>query len=292
MRGWGAVLTAALLSLPAALRAEVSGFDGNGSLGAAAPTQAVPDVGGGVPAVGGGPLPPQAMPATGHNTGFHPSQYNIWSTNCHTEANFFTAVAHAQGIPAGTLACQGNPESSPQFHTANWAVSQDGQACIYNWGRPCCWSAGGASPDISSGQGQACAQWACGDQYDPAHTRLLAAGQLVESPGPLACTVGAAGGPPTLLPGMALTAIAQRVRSGDETVQVPAYPSLPNGAVLTFTPDRLASCMQCCGDRASMWSGNKAASVTPTLAQGRERQFRTQCQTACRNSFSAPSGQN
>lgn len=76
-------------------------------------------------------------PAAGHNLpAHHGSQYDIWKLNCHTQANVFAAQAAMSGLPAGVLACRGNPESSPQFHTANWAVQPGGQTCIMNWGWP------------------------------------------------------------------------------------------------------------------------------------------------------------
>lgn len=227
----------------------------------------------------------KSMPVSGHNAPSHPSSYNIWSKNCHTEANFFTAVASARGIAAGILVCQGNPETSPEFHTANWAV--DGkQTCIYNWGLPCCWDASASSPDIGSGMGQVCAQQACGEQYNWSQTRAMPAGKLVESPGPQACAVSASGAPLTLLPAMAVSALTERQRTRAETVLVPPYPSLPKGAVMVFTADRLAPCLKCCEDRASLWSGLPAASVTPNLAVGREDLFRRQCLSTCRYSFS------
>lgn len=226
-----------------------------------------------------------AIPVAGHNAPSHPSQYNIWSANCHTEANFFTAIASARGINAGILVCQGNPETSPQFHTANWAV-EGKQTCIYNWGMPCCWDASATTPDITSGSGQLCAQQACGAQYNWSQTRAMPAGKLVESPGPQACAVSASGAPPTLLPAMAISALSERLRTRDETIIVPPYPSLPKGAVMVFTEDRLPACLKCCESRASLWSGLPGASVTPNLAIGREDLFRRQCLSTCRHSFS------
>lgn len=241
----------------------------------------------GLPAIQGVVVTPE-LPDGGHNTPHHQSQYNIWSLNCHTQANNFVARAGASGVPAGILACDGNPEQSAQYHTANWAVMKEGLTCVYNWGSSCCWTAVASPPDIASGKGNHCARWACGDQYKADMTRAMEAGKLVESPGPHVCAVEAAGGPATLLPGMAVTALTERVRTNAETVNVPAYPHHPEGAVLTFTPERLDACLTCCKDRADLWSGNAAASVTSSLATGREDTFRRQCSSACRYAFSTP----
>lgn len=211
--------------------------------------------------------------------------YNIWSTNCHLEANFFAANAAAQGIPAGILACQGNPESSPAFHTANWAVTQEGQTCLYNWGERCCWASADSPPDIRSGPGEACARWACGGQYDPSQTRALPAGQLVESPGPNVCAVAAAGAPVTILPGAALDALTDRLRTGAPVVRARPHPGLPEGAVLRFDPERLDPCLACCGDRAELWEGAAVTSPSPAIHAARQTKFRAQCETACRSVF-------
>jgi len=241
----------------------------------------------GLPAIQGVVVTPE-LPDGGHNTPHHGSQYNIWSLNCHTQANNFVARAGASGVVAGILACEGNPESSPQYHTANWAVMKEGLSCVYNWGSSCCWKGTDSPPDISADKGNHCARWACGDRYQADKTRAMEAGKLVESPGPHVCAVEAAGGPATLLPGMAVTALTERLKTRAETVQVPAYPHHPEGATLTFTPERLGACMDCCKDRADLWSGNAAASVTPNLAAGREDTFRRQCASACRHAFTPP----
>lgn len=275
-----------MAALAGAGAAQEASFDSkNGSGPGALIQKARASANDGIPEIVGAPLPPAGIPENGHNIEFAPALYNIWSVNCHTEANFFTALASARGIPAGILACQGDPESSPGFHTASWAVAEKGETCIYNYGERCCWDASASSPDIASVRGRQCAQWACGDQYHPDQTRALPAGRLVESPGPHVCAVGAAGGPLTLLPGMAIIALSERLRTGAETIRVPPYPSHPEGAVLTFTSDRLEACLECCGARADLWSGLPEASSTPKLAKARERDFRRLCQRTCRNSF-------
>ncbi|MEK7859423.1 MAG: hypothetical protein AAB320_09810 [Elusimicrobiota bacterium] len=283
-----AVLVLCLMAFPGVGQSQENSFEQlNGLDAGGLLRKARTSAGEQAPAVNGAAVPPAGLPATGHNTTFHPSAYNIWSLNCHTEANFFTAVASARGIPAGILVCQGNPETSPQFHTANWAIESSGRTCIYNWGEACCWEASASPPDINTGPGQKCAQAACAAQYDPNQTRAMPSGKLVESPGPQVCAVGAAGGPLTLLPGMAISAVSERLRTGAESVRVPPYPSLPEGAVMTFTPDRLSACLDCCSQRANLWSGLPAASVTPNLANGREAQFRMQCLSVCRNAFTS-----
>lgn len=279
-----AVLLAASLALPAAAadRFDGGGSGGGGLLGSVRRSE-VPEI------VGREVTPSGEAPAGGHNVpSHHASQYDIWKLNCHTQANSFAAQAAMRGLPAGVLACQGNPESSPQFHTANWAVQPGGQTCIMNWGQTCCWEGASSPPDLSDGRARQCAQWACGDQYKEDQTRAMEPGKLVESPGPHSCAVEAAGGPPTLLPGMAVTAMTERRRTGAETVQVPAYPHHPDGATLTFTEDRLEPCLRCCEQRASLWSGVEGASVTPNLAAGREDTFRRQCLSTCRGAFLPP----
>lgn len=213
------------------------------------------------------------------------SQYNIWSRNCHTEANFFTANATVQGIPAGILACQGDPERSPEFHTASWVVLRSGRTCIYNYGQPCCWRAAASPPDISRAEGQRCAQQACGDQYREDETRAMPAGRLVESPGPFVCAVAAAGGPMTLLPGPAVDALSERLRTGARTVRPRPHPGLPEGTVLEFPPERLDACLDCCRQRAQGWSGLPDTSPSARMHAGRGEQFRMECERTCRGSF-------
>lgn len=212
-------------------------------------------------------------------------RYNIWSRNCHTEANFFTANATAQGRRAGILACQGDPHNTPEYHTANWIALGGGQMCIYNWGEPCCWRQEGADPSIASGQGLACARAACAEQYHPQETRALPAGELVESPGHLVCTVAAAGGPMQLLPGAAGDAITERLKTGASTVRTRPHPGLPEGAVLTFRPESFAPCESCCLNRAALWADAFDVSPSTTMHAGRQDDFRRRCLSACRASF-------
>lgn len=287
LRGLAAVV---LLSVPTQA---ADPFDGSPETAPSSILQKVSESGGSVPEVGAsGIVTFNTPPSAGHGAAsetFDSAIYDIWVRNCHTQANLFAAHAYARGLAAGVLACQGDPESSPAYHTAAWALEAPDRTCIYNYGMRCCWPAGSSTPDIASGQGQACAKWACGGQYDPAQTRALPPGQLIESPSPHACAIEAAGGPPNLLSGMALTALTERFRTRARTVRVPSYPTHPEGAELLFTPERLEPCLKCCGSRADMWSGEPSASATPALAKGREDAFRRQCVTACRNSFgSAP----
>lgn len=241
---------------------------------------------GGVPAIQGVVVTPD-VPEAGHNASHHPAGYNIWAVNCHTQANSFVAQAAARGVAAGILACDGAAEQSPQHHTANWSLIGDGMTCVYNWGSSCCWQGESSPPDTSSGLANQCARWACGDQYKADKTQAMEAGKLIEAPGPQACAIEAAGGPANMLPGTAVTALTERRRTKSDTLQVPASAQLPEGASLTFTPDRLEPCLGCCAERARLWSGNAAASVTPNLAAGREDTFRRQCASACRYSFGA-----
>lgn len=272
------VLAVALAALPAPSLA--GDFDSPGSvLGRlrSTPSEA--------PDIQGVPLSPSDMPAAGHGAQFPPSAYNIWALNCHSEANMFAAHAEARGLEGGILACKGDPEKSPAFHTANWINTGGGRTCIVNYGQQCCFSGGGSPPEIGSGMAKQCAQWACGSQYDPAETRALERGKLVESPGAHACAVEVAGGPVTLMRGPAIQALVERSKTGSDTVRVPPSTGHPDEIVLTFSPDRLDPCLKCCDTRAGMWSGAEGASVTKNLASGREDQFRRQCLSACRTAF-------
>lgn len=243
----------------------------------------------GVPAIQG-TVVTRAMPPAGHNSEHQPSGYNIWAVNCHTQANSFVAQATGRGMAAGILACDGEAQRSPEHHTANWAIVAKEVTCVYNWGSSCCWPSDASPPDLSSGHGNQCARWACGNQYKEENTVAMAAGKLVESPGPQACAIEAAGGPANMLPGTAVTALTERRRTRSETVQVPSSAQLPDGASLTFTPDRLGPCLSCCAQRAQLWSGVEGASVTQNLANGREDTFRRQCASTCRHSFDAEAG--
>ncbi|TBR17970.1 hypothetical protein EPO15_15780 [bacterium] len=279
------LLTAVILLGAAAARAQGGGGGGYGgsdddSLLGRVRASAVA----GVPAIQG-VVVTRDVPEAGHNSAHHPSGYNIWAVNCHTQANSFVAQAAGLGLSAGILACDGAAEASPQHHTANWAIIGDGMTCVYNWGSSCCWQGESSPPDTSSGLANKCARWACGDQYNAEKTQAMESGKLIEAPGPQACAIEAAGGPANMLPGAAVTALTERRRTKSDTVSVPASPQLPDGATLTFTPDRLEACHRCCAQRAELWSGNAAASVTKNLADGREDKFRRQCASACRYSF-------
>lgn len=242
--------------------------------------------GGGVPKIEGAPVKmSDPVPNAGHKSSFHPSEYNIWSVNCHTESNLFAAMAFARGVPGGILACKGTPQTSPGYHTAAWAQTPEGQTCIYNYGRPCCWDGTALPPNIESGRGLQCAQQACGNQYVKGVTRVMPPGELVESPGSHVCATEAAGAPLTILPGAAIDALSERVRTGAETIQARATPTHPDGATLTFTPDRLKACLKCCGGRAGMWSGAVKSSPNPAMHQARQQDFQRSCQTACRAVF-------
>lgn len=245
---------------------------------------------GAVPDVEGGPLTPSAGVLGGHDTGLAAAGYDIWANNCHTQANLFTAHAQGAGADGGALVCRGNPEDSPMYHTANWSTA-GGQTCILNYGERCCFDPTGSPPDLSAGRARQCAQWACGAQYKPDETRALPPGMLVEMPGPHVCAFEAAGGPVNTMRGTAVDALVDHARTGARTVRVPPSASHPGGFDLTFTSDRLEPCLKCCGERAGLWSGNSAASVTRNLAQGREANFRRQCASACRASFGAGQGE-
>jgi len=167
--------------------------------------------------------PPWAGPYQGHADP-RPRPYDIWIDNCHTAANAFCLADPALTNQRGILACGGNPQNSPAHHTANWEVTPDGWTCIYNWGQSCCWVADAIPPDISFGDGQACAQWACGDQYGNG-TQVLQPGQLVEIPGYAACVRETAG--------LSLNALS--VMGAD------------------FSSSNRNSCLDCCDRRADMW---------------------------------------
>lgn len=189
-----------------------------------------------------------------------PDRYDIYSTNCHTAANR-TVCAARDRSKVGVLACKGDPTVSLGNHTANWMLLPDGHACIYNWGQACCWEDAGSPPDISAGRGQQCAQWACGDQYcglSVEHkTRCLPAGEKVEMPGPLACTVIAAGGKPNE------TSIAE-----------------PN-----FSLGRRPSCLSCCDQRAAHWD-NVAWTADRQAEREKDKQdFIAKCRTHCNGFF-------
>ena len=236
----------------------------------------------------GAPGPePVNVPTVGHNAPNQPALYDIWALNCHSQANLFVAMATNAGVEAGVLACQGDPMESPAYHTAGWALAGRGRTCIYNWGRQCCWDAAVSPPNVVNGPGNACAREACGAQYHAAQTRALPEGILVESPGPQSCAIFAAGGPLNMQKGRAIAALVERGSTGAGTVRVPVHPDLPEGALLTFSQDRLNPCYACCDQRADMWSGNQAASVTLRMAKAREQKFRTQCTTMCRRVFSS-----
>ena len=116
------------------------------------------------------------------------STYNIWQNNCHTATN--TVIANHPGS-AGAVACGGNPERDPGHHTFVYVRQPDGTTKYHNWGAACgpCLGAPpasyapAASPDACHLE---CAQRFCDDQFS-GETRSLAAGRLVEIPGPSVC---------------------------------------------------------------------------------------------------------
>jgi len=232
---------------------------------------------------------PDIVPPYGHSNPYHPSSYNIWTNNCHTQTNLFLMMAQSNGIPAGSISCGGSPETNPGHHTAGWAVNGKDETCIYNYGSSCCWPGTQRPPNVSSGKGLACAKWACGKQYDPKGTRAAAEGKLVESPGSHSCAIKAAGGPLSLPRGVAIEAMVQHIKSGSNKIKTRSIPAYPKGVALDFSPDRVEACLRCCKARGDMWSGNKSASVTANLAGGREKKFRMKCIAACRNSFTKKS---
>lgn len=297
---------ALLLAAACAVRATAASNDGFDSFNAdglieQARRRTSAPAGDGLAVPNGVPVPVPVLglevPKSGHSSAYvGPTQYNIWSRNCHSEANFFTANAALMGLTAGILACQGDPVNSPQYHTANWVITQSGETCIYNWGTPCCWIANASPPEIATGPGLACAKSACGPQYvgDPNRedrTRAMPAGKLVESPTSSICAISAAGGPLTLFPGPAIEALSEHLKTGAPTVRSRSHPGMPNGAVLTFSADRLDPCLECCAQRTALWSSLYDTSPSAQFHTGRRLNFLRQCNSACRHSFQvAPDG--
>ncbi len=184
-----------------------------------------------------------------------PDPYDIYSKNCHTAANR-TVCAARDKSKVGILACGGDPKTSPEHHTANWLLLDNGEACIYNWGRACCWKDQGSPPNIVSGPGLACAQQACSTQYCD-DTRCLPAGEKVEIPGPLVCTITAAGGKPNAI-----------------------YIENPN-----YSPANRPACLACCDKREKYWD---AIGWTGALEEKRvkdKQMFASKCRKYCNGFF-------
>lgn len=187
-----------------------------------------------------------------------PDPYDIYSTNCHTAANR-TVCAARDKSKVGVLACGGDPTTSPAHHTANWMLLPSGHACIYNWGRACCWEDAGSPPNIAAGPGMACAIKACDDQYCD-KTRCLPAGEKVEMPGPLVCTVIAAGGKPN----------ATAIENPD------------------FGAGRRPACLGCCQERASYWDGLGWTGAKKEKMDKDKQDFAVKCKAHCDGFFRQP----
>lgn len=233
------------------------------------------------------PVPGVDVSRAGHSAGpgtLGPG-YDVWRLNCHSAANQFTAQATAMGLPAGIVACQGDPETSPSFHTPSWVVPDGRQTCLFNWGTSCCWEGAQNPPNLGSGTGAACARWACGVQYGRDQTRPLPAGRLVESPGPAVCVVRAAGGPPSVLPGARADALSERLRTGARAIRTRPHTGMPEGALFRFEPERLDPCLDCCASISQVWVSFAWLSPNGPMHSARAGTYFTQCERACRSAF-------
>ena len=205
------------------------------------------------PWVGGGWGPAN----TGHAG--PPDPYNIYVWNCHSATNLCTLTA-PQGEQRGALVCGTGAVNTPAVHSASWGVFNWGGnawSCIYNWGNACCWQAGVTPPNVAGGDGQRCARWACGDQYNAAQTTTLPAGQMVEIPGYSACV--------------------REVTTG--RVNKLGVNSDEVSTAMANAPANQASCLACCDRRGNMWNGS-----------GYDRQnlrldFMNNCRTLCNGFF-------
>jgi len=186
-----------------------------------------------------------------------PNPYDIYSDNCHTAANRTVCSARDKS-KVGILACGGDPKTSPEHHTANWLLLGNGEACIYNWGRSCCWKDTGSPPNIASGPGLACAKQACATQYCD-DTRCLAAGEKVEMPGPLVCTVVAAGGKPNGI-----------------------YIENPD-----YSPANRPACLDCCDKRTKYWDTIGWTGDREKKRLEDKQKFSEKCRKYCNGFFSA-----
>lgn len=184
-----------------------------------------------------------------------PDPYDIYSKNCHTAANRTVCSARDRS-KVGILACGGDPKVSPAHHTANWLLLDNGEACIYNWGRSCCWKDTGSPPNIVSGPGLACAQQACATQYCD-DTRCLPAGEQVERPGPLVCTVIAAGGKPNGI-----------------------YIENPD-----YSPANRPACLTCCTERMNYWEKVQWTGDQEAKRVKDKQDFARKCHKYCNGFF-------
>jgi len=180
-------------------------------------------------------------------------RYNIWQENCHNAADAFVNAASDR---SGVLVCGGDPVKSPQHHTANWILFDDSWSCIYNWGDRCCWKGAANPPDISSGDGQGCAKWACGPQYrgasEPEPTRVMPTGKLVEDAGAMVCVRTAALGRAYGTPG-------------------------PDA---NYSASKKPACLTCCAERADGWRVDPGAR-DKAQSDARRESFRSKCSAAC-----------
>jgi hypothetical protein len=175
--------------------------------------------------------------------------YNIWSANCHTAANSMTLQNLGQN-DTGVFACQGNPETSPAYHTINWQVRPspncpDGGTCtcMYGWGDKCCWPDTANPPNLDSADAKDCASKLCIGQYDAdaGTAHFLDAGQLVEIPGPAVCVRQTSGG-------------------------------------TNFDPSLKDSCLSCCDTRANYWDAQK-------WGRNYKIEFLSSCRSLCNGFF-------
>ena len=105
----------------------------------------------------------------------------------------------------------------------------------------------------------------------------MPAGKLVEWPGPAICAMTLVGADPSLPIGIVEDVLMQRQLEG-RVVTVTPRPNLPQGGEFRFEPERLPSCLQCCGDRAALWSGEE-------WGKGRQEEFHMGCNRICASAF-------
>jgi hypothetical protein len=175
--------------------------------------------------------------------------YNIWSANCHTAANSMTLQNLGQN-DTGVFACQGNPETSPAYHTINWQVRQSPNCpgggnctCMYGWGQSCCWADTAVPPNLNSAAAQNCAAKLCIGQYnaDAGTAHFLPPGQLVEIPGPAVCVRQTSGG-------------------------------------TNFDPSLKGACLSCCDTRANYWNASQ-------WGRDYKIEFLSSCRSLCNGFF-------
>lgn len=185
-----------------------------------------------------------------------PDPYDIFAWNCHSNSNLCTLNA-PPGEQRGPCVCHPSAVNTPAHHSFSWIIREYNGAswtCIMNYGQACCWQANQNPPDISGGDGQRCARWACGNQYRATQTRCLPAGTLVEIPGPSACVRQALGIGPNEL----------------------GIGSRPVAAIEDDLPGNRQRCLACCAYRGHMWGSYQPAE---------QQNFLQQCNTLCRGAI-------